>query len=258
MQTTSHDRGPISAPSWALLGLEPVRAVLEYASMRWMDKSGLPAGDGHPVVCFPGLVADEWAIRPLTRFCAGLGYRAHDWGRGFNTGPQGEPDAWLDALAEEVVARSAPEQETISLVGWSLGGLYAREVAKRLPGRVRQVISIGTPLAATAEQTNAALVYRVLNGQPARVDPALSRLIRAAPPVPTTAIYSRSDGVVPWQACLQTGRRGDTENIEVAGSHCGLVCNAQVFEILADRLSQPQGAWRRYAPAAQASLQHTA
>lgn len=238
---------PASAPSLALMGLEPVRAAFEYAGMRLMDKSRLPRGDGHAVVLFPGLASDKNAIGPLKRFCKSLGYNAHDWGRGFNTGPKGNPDAWLDELAGDVLALTAARGDGISLVGWSLGGIYAREVAKRLTRRVRQVVTIGTPFAGSGSETNAGLVYRVLNGSTPAIGVAMSRNLRIAPAVPTTSIYSRSDGVVAWQACIQSGGGALTENIEVAGSHLGLGWNAEVFSVLADRLSQPPGEWQRYA-----------
>ena len=235
------------APSWALTGLEPARAVLEYVGMRMMDPSALPRGDGHAVVLFPGLASDRHAIGPLKGFCDELGYTGLDWGRGFNTGPQGDPDQWLDALSYHVQALTSTHEQAISLVGWSLGGIYAREVAKRLGPRVRQVITIGTPFAGTSRHTRAGLVYRLLNGRNAEIGPALSRRLSMPPRVPTTSIYSRTDGVVAWQACVQRGHRATTENIEVEGSHCGLGWNAGVFGVLADRLSQPHGAWRRYA-----------
>lgn len=234
------------APSWALMALEPFRAVIEYAGMHTMNRAALPRGDGHAVVLFPGLASDERAVKPLKEFCRGLGYAAHDWGRGFNTGPAGDPDAWLDDLAHHVLGLTSAHPQPISLVGWSLGGIYAREVAKRLRGRVRQVVTIGTPFAGLTHQTNAGLAYRLLNGTKPAIDAALSRQLRTAPDVPTTSIYSRSDGVVAWQACIQHGSRANTENIEVSGSHCGLGWNAGVYDVLADRLSQAPHAWRRY------------
>ena len=235
------------APSWALTSFEPARAALEYAGMRLMNTRNLPAGDGHPVVLFPGLASDHTAIGPLKDFCQRLGYAAVDWGRGFNAGPKGNPEVWLDGLAEDVIARVAPHHERISLVGWSLGGIYAREVAKRIGARARQVVTIGTPFAGTTEQTRAGLVYRLLNGSTAAIDPKMARQLRTAPGVPTTSIYSRSDGVVAWQACIQEGRQAHTENIEVGGSHCGLGWNAEVYRVLADRLRQEPGRWQRYA-----------
>jgi pimeloyl-ACP methyl ester carboxylesterase len=240
---------PITAPNWMLLGTEPVRAAIEYARMRSMNITSLPRGDGHPVVVFPGLAANHQSIAPLLRLCKHLGYAASDWGRGFNTGPRGDVDSWIDELASDVERLAAPHGRKISLIGWSLGGIYAREVAKRLEGRVRQVITVGTPFAGKAEHTNVAWVYRILNGRAPTFDDALMARLRTPPNVPTTSVFSRSDGVVAWQACMQGGCNGArrSENIEVAGSHCGLGWNTRVFSVIADRLRQPENGWRPYA-----------
>jgi pimeloyl-ACP methyl ester carboxylesterase len=240
-------RAPIPAPDWTLLGSELIRAAFEYARMRLMDKTTLPRGDGHPVVIFPGLAADHRSTGPLKGFCEQLGYAAYDWGRGLNTGPEGDVDAWLDDLASHVSEMTASHRQTISLIGWSLGGIYAREIAKKLNGRVRQVITIGTPFAGTPEQTHAAWVYRLLNGHKPLFGDALMARLRTAPDVPTSSVFSRSDGVVAWQSCIQRGNRADTENIEVDGSHCGLGWNAHVLSIIADRLQQPEDGWQRHA-----------
>jgi pimeloyl-ACP methyl ester carboxylesterase len=226
------------APALALLGLEPVRAALEYAHMRLMDRTELPPGDGHTVVIFPGLATDRTAVGPLERFLTRLGYAACDWGQGFNTGPRGDVDTWLEALAEHVLELAGADDRRVSLVGWSLGGIYAREVAKLRPDRVRQVITIGTPFAGTLEQTHASWVYRLVNGQPPVLDESLIARLRAAPPVPTTSIYSRSDGVVAWQACVQPDSSPQVDNVEVEGSHCGLGWNPAVLAVLAERLRQ--------------------
>jgi hypothetical protein len=93
---------PGAAPSWTLPGSVPLRAAREYVGMRLMEKEELPPGDGHPIVIFPGLAADRLSTKPLKNFCEQLGYTAYDWGRGFNTGPQGDLDAWLDELAQHV------------------------------------------------------------------------------------------------------------------------------------------------------------
>jgi pimeloyl-ACP methyl ester carboxylesterase len=225
-----------AAPSLTLFGVEFLRATLEYAGMRCMDPALLPSGDGHPVVIFPGLATDKTATGPLKDFLDRLGYTAYDWGRGINTGPVGNPDDWLDELAEHVDALTKGHKERVSFVGWSLGGIYARELAKRRCARVRRVVTIGTPLSGAVEHTNVGWVYRLLNGHRAQLDTDMRRRLRTAPPVPTTAIYSRTDGVVAWQACVQEGSGAHIENIEVEGSHCGLGWNAQVLKILADRL----------------------
>ncbi|MDP4077483.1 triacylglycerol lipase [Acidovorax sp. A1169] len=237
----------IRRPSCALLALEPVRAALEFAGHTVMREASMPKGDQHAVVVFPGLATNATVMRPLQSFCERLGYRCFDWGQGLNTGPKGEVDAWLDTLAQDVQARTADHAAPISLVGWSLGGIYAREVAKRLRPRVRQVITIGTPVAGAAKHTNVGLVYRLLNGSMPPDDPALLDRLHTAPPVPTTSIYSRSDGVVAWQACRDMKRGGRSESIEIEGSHCGMPWNPAVLKVLADRLAQPLHAWRPYA-----------
>jgi pimeloyl-ACP methyl ester carboxylesterase len=235
-----------STPSLALLSIEPLRAALEYASMLFMNKAAMPPGDGHPVVIFPGLAADQRSLHPLKEFCEQLGYATCDWGRGFNTGPQGDVDAWIDELARHVNELVPPSGQSMSLIGWSLGGIYAREVAKKLPGRVRQVITIGTPFAGSGEQTNVSWIYRLLNGKQPRLDNALAARLRTPPDVPTTSIFSRSDGIVAWQACCDEGGADHTENIEVDGSHCGLGWNLEVLAVIADRLHQPPRAWQPY------------
>lgn len=244
--TSTTQSASVGAPAWGLLGIEPARAMIEYAGMRLMNRAALPRGDGHSVVIFPGLAADRRSIGPLKDFCEELGYVAYDWGRGFNTGPQGDFDAWLDELAQHVLELTGVLRETVSLIGWSLGGVYAREVAKKLTGRVRQVITIGTPFAGSAEQTHASWVYRLLSGQVPTLPAAMMARLRIAPDVATTSIFSRSDGVVAWQACIQDGDADHIENIEVDGSHCGLGWNPEVLSIIADRLRQPLGAWQRH------------
>ena len=239
-------RAPVAAPAWTLFGMEPIRAVLEYASMRMMDTTSLPPGDGHPVVVFPGLAADRHSIAPLVNFCERLGYTTYDWGRGLNAGPQGDLHAWIDDLARHVGQLVSAHRERLSLVGWSLGGIYAREVAKILGRRVRQVVTIGTPFTGTIEQNNASWLYRLVNGRAPLLDDELMTRLGTAPDVPTTSIYSRSDGVVAWQACIQHGTCEQIENIEVDGSHLGLGWNPQVLTVLADRLSQVPGRWRRH------------
>ena len=129
-----------------MLALEPVRAMLEFARMQLSDARRPQRGDGHAVVLFPGLGADHHLMQPLARRCEELGYDVQHWGRGRNIGPK-ESREWLDALAQEIDALSFLRIHDVTLIGWSLGGLYAREIAKALPHRVRQVITLGTPFA---------------------------------------------------------------------------------------------------------------
>lgn len=237
---------PARRPPLALLGTEPWRAAVEFMSHRVTPAPAVAVGDGHPVIIFPGLASDGRAVAPLLAHCRRLGYTAMDWGRGWNTGPRGDIDIWLNKLAADVRALLDGANEPPTLIGWSLGGIYARELAKlkRLP--VRQVITIGTPFNGTPEQTHAAWVYSLLSGERSRLSPVLQRRLAQAPDVPTTSIYSRSDGVVAWQACRHNRPGALVQDIQVQGSHLGMGWNKQVLRVVGDRLAQPHGHWRPY------------
>jgi hypothetical protein len=235
---------PAPSPSLTLLGIEPLRAAFEYASMRFMDHDALPSGDGHPVVIFPGLASDQRALVPLRDCCERLGYTVYDWEHGFNTGPQGDVDDWLADLSSHVQSVAAAHEARVSLVGWSLGGIYAREIAKIVPDDVRQVITLGSPFAGSPEETNLGWLYRLLSGQSTTIDEEMSNRLRTTPPVMTTSIYSRSDGVVAWQSCINDDC-GHAENIEVDGSHIGLPWNPKVLATIAARLGVPEDKLRR-------------
>lgn len=237
----------------ALLGTEPWRAAYEYAAHKLARKPRLTqAGDGHPVIIFPGLGTDGNAVAPLRDYCRSLGYHAMDWGRGFNTGPQGDVDTWLNELAAHVESLLAHNDKPATLIGWSLGGFYARELGKVLGPRVRQVITIGTPFNADTDHTNVGWVFRLLNGKKPGITPALSRRLKTPPAVPTTSIYSRSDGIVAWQTCCHDAcDKGDiatahVEDVEIRSSHIGMGWNPAVLTVVADRLAQKPGNWRPY------------
>jgi pimeloyl-ACP methyl ester carboxylesterase len=198
----------------------------------------LPAGDGHPVVVFPGLAASDTSTAPLRRFLKQRGYDAHAWEQGRNIGPG---RGVLEGCYEKVRAVHAATGRKVSLIGWSLGGIYARETAKVVPECVRSVITLGTPFAGPPRATNAWQVYEMLSGETAQSRVSTFNLAKA-PPVPTTSIYSRTDGIVAWQCSVQRPG-GETENIEVEASHVGLGVNPVVFYAVADRLAQAEGNW---------------
>lgn len=229
---------PISRPSLALLGTEPWRAAYEFVQHKIARKAPMPSGDGHPVIIFPGLATDGVAVAPLRDHCAALGYSAMDWGRGFNTGPQGDIDTWLAELADHVSGLLAGHSQRATLIGWSLGGIYARELGKLLAPRLRQVITIGTPFNATGDHTNVGWLYRLLSGAPAELDPLLAGRLRTPPPVPTTSIYSRADGVVAWQSCCHPAPGDQVRDIEVRGSHIGMGWNPRVLRVVDGLLRQ--------------------
>jgi pimeloyl-ACP methyl ester carboxylesterase len=201
-----------------------------------------PRGDGHAVLVLPGMAASDSSTRPLRSFLDDLGYRSHGWGLGPNHGPRPGVMRQLHARLAELALRKGGK---VSLIGWSLGGVLARELAREAPQHVRSVISLGSPFAGAPRASNAWKLYERLSGQPAGGGGEDRRRMRAPPPVPATAIFTRSDGIVAWQGCLeQPGPL--SENIEVEGSHCGLGHNPLALHAIADRLSQPEGAWRPF------------
>jgi pimeloyl-ACP methyl ester carboxylesterase len=200
-------------PRALLLALEAPRAALEASSLGpalpWLATSA--RGDGHPVLVLPGFLASDVSTRVLRSFLGARGWTPHGWGLGRNRGVHVAP---RDALLARLEALAAGGR--VSLVGWSLGGVFARELARRAPGLVRGVITLGSPFGD-----------------------------REPPPVPTTAIYSQSDGIVNWRDCVEAaGPR--TENIAVVASHCGLGVHPLALLAIADRLAQPDGDWKPF------------
>lgn len=239
----------VKRPSLALLGTEPFRAAMELARQTLSTAPTNAPGDGHPVVIFPGLGANGSSVATLRKHCRDLGYHAVDWGQGFNTGPKGDVDAWLHALKSRIVELLDGHAQPATLIGWSLGGLYAREIGKLIAPRIRQVITIGTPFNARSDHSNVGWLFRLLSGGSAKIEPTLSRRLRTPPPLRTTSIYSRSDGVVAWQTCRHEKTSKLVHDIEVDSSHIGMGSNREVLAAVTDRLEQQAGRWRRYVPA---------
>ena len=230
------------APGALRLALEaraPLELAAGVAALPLLAASG--RGDGHPVVVFPGLGASDQSTRPLRRLLRGLGHDARGWQQGRNLGPR--PGVLEVALAG-VRALAERHGRRVSLVGWSLGGVYARELAKRAPEAVRCVVTLGTPFSGSPRATNAWRLYEFLNGRAERA-PVGFESLRVPPPVPTTSIFSRSDGIVAWQCCVE--RPGPmAENVVVPASHLGIGFHPLALHALADRLAQPEGAWRPF------------
>src|SRR5262249_57579227 len=160
-----------------------------------------PRGDGPPVLVLPALVASDVSTRPLRAFLKTRGYAVSGWRQGRNLGLRpGVQHAMVDLVQE----LNDTHGRKVSLIGWSLGGLYARQLAKMMPKRVRQVITLGSPFASNPKATNAWRVYEMASGRRAdEEDPRFGGTLASAPPVPTTAIFSRSDGICAWQGCRE-------------------------------------------------------
>jgi pimeloyl-ACP methyl ester carboxylesterase len=232
----------VSAPGPLLMMME-ARAPWEYAAMvaaaPWLNR--LPVGDGHPVVVFPGLGASDMTTVPLRNFLRDRGYTPYAWKQGFNFGPRHGVLEGCRDLVRHVADR---HKEKVSLIGWSLGGIYAREIAKEQAEHARCVITLGTPFGGHPRATNAWRFYEMVSGQSVH-DHELVQQIRQPPACPTTSIYSKTDGVVAWQ-CSINDTAPHTENIEVHASHIGMGMNPLALYAIADRLSQDPQQWKRF------------
>jgi len=236
---------PIEPPATVLLLLEAQRAMFEAATL--LPASPLlrraPRGDGHPVLVLPGFGASDRSTGVLRRYLEGLGYGVHPWTFGRNLGPRGDLPQRLGARLAELQQKG---ERKVSLVGWSLGGIYAREMARRMPQYVRQVITLGSPFRGGGRPTNVGRIIRALTGANMRErGPAWMADIAKPPPVPSTAIFSRTDGIAAWRACIEM-EAPNTDNIEVIGSHCGLGFNPVVLYAIADRLAQDEDGWSTF------------
>jgi len=240
----------MGSPSKALLSVEGIRALYEYG-LGWLLTVPLryisPRGDGHPVIVLPGLGTADGSTHYIRNHLYELGYDSHPWGLGRNMGPRRGIDALIKQLCDRVnVIHKQSNGQQVSIVGWSLGGIYAREIAKIMPESVRQVITLGTPFKAGTESTNAEFLYQILSKDTSHRDPKIIERISEPPPVPFTSIYSKTDGVVHWESSIE--EPGPlTENIEIPGaSHLGLGHNPITMYILANRLKQEKETWQPY------------
>jgi pimeloyl-ACP methyl ester carboxylesterase len=236
--STRHDN---RAPGLMLQLLE-IRALFEYyAAFALLPLwSAAAKGDGHPVLVLPGLAAGDASTALLRRFLKSRGYAAAGWGQGLNLGPR---DGVLERTHDTLRQLWLNSGRSVSLIGWSLGGLYARELAKQSPHMVRLVITLGSPFVGHPRETNAWRLYEFTSGH--RVGSSALQGLGTPPPVPTTSIWSPTDGVVSWRCSVET-RRELAENIVLESSHCGLGAHPATLFAVADRLSQPEGLWEPF------------
>ena len=237
----------LSPPPFPLPFLEAGRAVSEMASLpaaQFLLRTA-PEGDGHPVIVCPGFLTSDVATGLLRRFVRGRGYRVYGWTLGRNLGPG---TAGLDSehLADWVVSVYRQHRRKVSLVGWSLGGVMARELAKRMPDQIRQVITLGSPLNGQPDSSSIAWLFKRVSDAPPLDTPEMQDMLAQIPSppehVPSTAIFTKTDGIVPWRGCIEP-EAPNTDNIEVYASHCGLGVNPFVFYAIADRLALPENEW---------------
>lgn len=235
-------------PSAFWLATEIGRAVAEVGiSIPFRKWLKTPAtGDGHPVLLFPGFMASDVSMTPMRKYLIKKGYNALPWNIGRNIANVEH----LDVLVQKIENLYEATGQKISLIGWSLGGVYARQLAKERPNMIRQVITMGSPFRGVNQANNAAWLYNILVERK-KIEEAAPELIEEfpkPPPVPTTAIYSKEDGIVPWELCMEEEETYYRQNIQVRGSHLGLGINPSVLKIITDRLQYTEGTWIPFVP----------
>ena len=212
----------IKKPSKFLLYSDAFRALLEmgssriYHSFRKYKKNG----DGHPVLVIPGFLGSDYSTGYLRKFIDHIGYHAYEWGLDRNFANFDD----LEFLALKIDHLVGKYHKKVSLIGWSLGGVYARQLAKIKKKRVRQVITLGSPFNGANQPNNIRWLFdnvKEWQGSP-KIDAKTIADLPIPAPVPTTAIYSKEDGVVPWEVCIEKEEDEIHQNVQVHGSHLGL------------------------------------
>jgi pimeloyl-ACP methyl ester carboxylesterase len=243
-----------------------VRAFFEMASLPYSLPMLMqaPQGDGHPVLLLPGFMGSEGSLIALELFLRNRGYQVQTWGLGRNVGFR---PGHASALEQKIRYLHHETGRRVSLVGWSLGGVFALYGAHQAPECVRNVITLGSPISLDASGSAVPPLLRALYrlvahpmGSAAHSMQPRAKTLREGKslPVPVSCLYSLSDGVVPPQEATIEGDPTLRENIRVAGSHIGLGFNPLVLQIVADRLAQPEGQWQPYEPSGVLGMLHRA
>lgn len=229
------DSSEVASPSLFLL-LSELRIGAEVAQyfLRGLSVRGLPRGRGEPVMVIPGFGASDVNTAALRRALNQLGYEAVGWGCGRNMGMRPQV---RDRLAQSLRSLCEERGQKVTLIGWSLGGVFAREMARHQPQCVRRVFTLGSPFNGHPNANNLVKLFGLMNPK-MRGAPDLEGFRRRipAPPVPCIAIHTKSDGIVAWQCSVET-EGAQIENVEVRGTHFGLPINSQVLRVIAERMA---------------------
>ena len=226
---------PEHPPTWKDVVAESRFALEWLRSKRLGDRvlADLPRGDGETVMLLPGYGANEENMRVLAQRLSGIGYEALQWEQGKNTGAVHKLLPKLKLRIENIVAQT---DKPITLVGWSLGGYIARELARDLPHAIAGVVTLGSPAVGGPKYTITAAAYRKKGFNLDAIEAEMAK--RDIIPIccPLTVLFSKVDGIVSWQATLDR-LTPHARHVEVRSSHIGLVHDAQVFRTIATVLA---------------------
>ncbi len=236
----------IKKPSKLLLYTDGIRAFWEFiyycffAIFYKIKKTG----DGHPVLVIPGFLGSGFSTKILRKFIDKHGYTSYDWGLDRNLANFAD----LEFLKIKIEDLHRRHQQKVTLIGWSLGGVYARQLAKSQSAIVRQVITMGSPFNGVTEPNNAKRMYNWVKkreGTPEISDEVLADLPNPAP-VPSTAIYSKLDGIVSWKVCMERQEDATHQNVRINSSHFGFGWNPATLKIVVDRLQYDANNWKHF------------
>ena len=230
-----------------------MRALAEiggFLATRKILKKCAPKGDGHPILIIPGFMSGDALTRLMRRFLEELGYDPYPWDQGTNVGLR---DQTCSNIEQRIATIHKATGRKVSLIGHSLGGVYVRALAHRQPQHIRQIITLGTPFNSGFEQPDPNAggamerAYGRLNAGAEADELPKSTEMCFSPRLPSTSVYSKGDGIICWEHCLDVAN-DQTENICVPGSHSGLAHNPLVIHVIADRLAQAEQEWRPFDP----------
>ncbi|MBI3784392.1 MAG: alpha/beta hydrolase [Deltaproteobacteria bacterium] len=210
--------------------------VLELPRLAWALPNLLaqPRGNGEPVLVLPGFSSSDTSTIPLRSYLSVLGYEVRGWGLGVN---RGDVRTLVPRVIDIALRWAQQSGQRVRLIGWSLGGVLARETAREKPDSIERVITLGTPVVGGPKYTTAARVYRRRGHDLDAIEESVAERNRIPIDVPITAIYTRGDGVVAWQACIDDTSPG-IEHCEITSTHIGLGISAEVYRIIAQRLAR--------------------
>lgn len=223
----------LKKPSWFLHLTELLRAIFETFKGYFFVKhhKGKNIGEGKVILVLPGLLNTDLSTRILRKYLEKLGFTVYGWEMGRNLGRM----AMLPDLAEKVVSLSEKHSHKLILIGWSMGGIFARELAKLKPQNVERVITLGSPFADVYAPNHAKWIFDLLNDTKDLIPEIVDQL--AVPPTqPTVSFYSKKDGIVAWKACMDLPETAQHKNYEIRSSHFGMGANPLVLRALEEIL----------------------
>ena len=232
----------IKMPTYSRLFKEPLGlGELINAVPAWGILETMPGGNGEPVMVIPGLSTNDLSTTIVRKFLNFKGFSAYGWELGFNVKYTEKVEQNIKRRVDELYDK---HQQKVSLIGWSLGGMTMRIFAQHHPEKIKQVISLGAPFSGIKGKTHVGWWYTLLAGESVQsFNDTWTKEAAMKPLMPSTSIYSKTDGMVSWEYCIDWETGPETQNIEVYCNHLGFGMNPSVWCILTDRLRQKEGEW---------------